>query len=106
MCRFNYEEEDWIIGVVESLIRQTKADYIKGAKMLYSYYKYIPTEQEAMDNEELYKKIQVSNYLRPLARYFFDAKRFVEEDPYGIFVTVVKREVFADWDKEAKAKSC
>lgn len=106
MKQFEYEDDgDWIVNVAEGLIKQTRADYIKGTKTLYAYYKYIPTQQEVMENKELYRKIQVSNYLRPIARWFFDARRFVDEDPYGLFVTVVKREVLNEWNEEAKRKA-
>lgn len=95
-----YLDEEGVVNVAEGVIKQTKADYVKGAKMLYSFYGFIPSLKEAMEKKTIYSRIVASNWSRTTAKWFYDAERFVNDDPYEMFTTVSKKMVFNDWKKE------
>lgn len=95
-------DDDGMYNVAEGVIRQTKTDYIRGAKYLYGIYGYIPqSEKEAIEDEVKYKRATSNNLNRLKVQYLFDARRFVERDPYEMFETLDKDGVFKDWDTEA-----
>lgn len=95
-------DDDGMYNVAEGVIRQTKCDYVKGAKYLYGIYGYIPqSENEAIENGVKYKRATSNSPNRLKVRYLFDARRFVEKDPYEMFATLDKNGVFRDWDTEA-----
>ena len=96
-----FYHEDGLLNVAEGIIRQTRMDYIKGAKYMFRIYGCIPTEKEAMEKGTLYKRAIASSSGRDRVRWFYDSWKFFKNDPYEMFFSVDKKEVFKEWNTEA-----
>ena len=95
-----YIDDDGMVNIAERLIKQLRYDYVKGGKLIKKQYGYLPTQKEAMEDKLRWKRLMISDGTRAIVRNFYSAWRFVEEDPYELFVNVVRREIFNDWDKD------
>ena len=87
--------EDGVVNVSESLVRQARKDFIKGAKILYGTLKKIPTQKE------LYSSAHPSLTNRQDVRMMYDSWRFVSGDPYQFFGDVGETIIINSWKKEA-----
>lgn len=91
-----YVDMDGVVNVSVGLIKNTKRDFIKGAKYLYSKMKKIPTQKELLKSSK-YHNLS-SNYD---VRWMYDAWRFVRDDPYQLFSDVGEESVINEWKMEA-----
>lgn len=92
----NYIDVGGIENVACALIKYAKKDFIKGAKILYSHMKSIPTQKELMLDS---KHRTLSN--NQSVRWMYDSWRFVRNDPYSFFGDVGEESVINSWKREA-----
>ena len=83
-------------NVAVAMVRQSRMDFIKGAKILYPIFKRIPTEKELYND-----KTHASLSHMEKIRYMHDAWRFVIKDPYQFFGDVGEAQIIKSWTKEA-----
>lgn len=89
-----YVDMTGVENVAVGIIRQAKKDFIKGGKILYRMFGYIPTEEEFM------KSIHRGSRTEPI-RWMFDAWRFVIKDPYELFESAGKKATIDQWKLES-----
>jgi len=89
-----YVDMDGVTNVAVGIVRQAKRDFIKGGKILYRLFGYIPTEEEFM------KSIHRGSRTEPI-RWMFDAWRFVIKDPYELFESAGKKATIDQWKLES-----
>lgn len=94
MSKTQYVDMDGVENVAVGIIRQAKRDFIKGGKILYRLFGYIPTDEEFM------KSIHRGSRTEPI-RQMFDAWRFVIKDPYELFESAGKEQTIAQWKLES-----
>jgi hypothetical protein len=85
---------DGVENVAVGIVRQAKRDFIKGGKILYRLFGYIPTEEEFM------KSIHRGSRTEPI-RWMFDAWGFVIQDPYDLFESAGKKQTIDQWKLES-----
>lgn len=94
MSKTQYVDMDGVENVAVGIVRQAKKDFIKGGKILYRLFGYIPTE------EEFTKSIHRGSRTEPI-RQMFDAWRFVLKDPYELFESAGKKATIDQWKLES-----
>lgn len=94
MSKTQYVDMDGVENVAVGIVRQAKKDFIKGGKILYRLFGYIPTE------EEFTKSIHRGSRTEPI-RQMFDAWRFVIQDPYDLFESAGKETTINQWKLES-----
>lgn len=94
MSKTQYVDMDGVENVAVGIIRQAKRDFIKGGKILYRLFGYIPTDEEFM------KSIHRGSRTEPI-RQMFDAWRFVIQDPYELFESAGKENTINQWKLES-----
>ena len=94
MSKTQYVDMDGVTNVAVGIVRQAKRDFIKGGKILYRLFGYIPTEEEFM------KSIHRGSRTEPI-RWMFDAWRFVIKDPYDLFESAGKKQTIYQWKLES-----
>lgn len=91
-----YVDMDGVENVAVGVIRQAKRDFIKGAKILYSILKKIPTEKELREDPTHMTLANDGD-----VRQTYDSWRFVIRDPYSMFGDVGEDAVINQWKIEA-----
>lgn len=94
MSKTQYVDMDGVENVAVGIVRQAKKDFIKGGKILYRLFGYIPTDEEFM------KSIHRGSRTEPI-RQMFDAWRFVIQDPYELFESAGKKQTIDQWKLES-----
>lgn len=94
MGKTQYVNMDGVTNVAVGIVRQAKRDFIKGGKILYRMFGYIPTDEEFM------KSIHCGSRTEPI-RQMFDAWRFVIQDPYELFESAGKKATIDQWKLES-----
>lgn len=94
MGKTQYVDMDGVTNVAVGIVRQAKRDFIKGGKILYRLFGYIPTDEEFM------KSIHRGSRTEPI-RQMFDAWRFVIQDPYELFESAGKKATIDQWKLES-----
>lgn len=94
MSKAQYLDMDGVENVAVGIVRQAKKDFIKGGKILYRLFGYIPTE------EEFTKSIHRGSRTEDI-RQMFDAWRFVIKDPYELFESAGKKATIDQWKLES-----
>lgn len=94
MSKTQYVDMDGVENVAVGIVRQAKRDFIKGGKILYRLFGYIPTDEEFM------KSIHRGSRTEPI-RQMFDAWRFVIQDPYELFESAGKKATIDQWKLES-----
>lgn len=94
MSKTQYVDMDGVTNVAVGIVRQAKRDFIKGGKILYRMFGYIPTDEEFM------KSIHRGSRTEPI-RQMFDAWRFVLKDPYELFESAGKENTINQWKLES-----
>lgn len=94
MNKTQYVDMDGVENVAVGIIRQAKRDFIKGGKILYRLFGYIPTDEEFM------KSTHRGSRTEPI-RQMFDAWRFVIKDPYELFESAGKETTINQWKLES-----
>lgn len=94
MSKTQYVDMDGVTNVAVGIVRQAKRDFIKGGKILYRLFGYIPTDEEFM------KSIHRGSRTEPI-RQMFDAWRFVIQDPYELFESAGKENTINQWKLES-----
>ena len=94
MSKTQYVDMDGVTNVAVGIVRQAKRDFIKGGKILYRMFGYIPTDEEFM------KSIHRGSRTEPI-RQMFDAWRFVLKDPYELFESAGKKQTIDQWKLES-----
>lgn len=94
MSKTQYVDMDGVTNVAVGIVRQAKRDFIKGGKILYRLFGYIPTDEEFM------KSIHRGSRTEPI-RQMFDAWRFVIKDPYELFESAGKKATIDQWKLES-----
>lgn len=94
MSKTQYVDMDGLTNVAVGIVRQAKKDFIKGGKILYRMFGYIPTDEEFM------KSIHRGSRTEPI-RQMFDAWRFVIQDPYELFESAGKKQTIDQWKLES-----
>lgn len=99
-------DRDGKMNVLCGMIESAKKDYIRGYCYLKKMFKRIPTEDEyqkwAMRYNGAYKSDSVKTQMNNCDN-FYDAKRFVESDPYELFDDEPET-IFHAWDGFAEEK--
>ena len=85
-----YVNMDGVENVAVALVKQTRRDFIKGAKILYRMFGRIPTEKEFYNSP---KRDTRNNNIR----YMYDAWRFVKNDPYSMFSSAGEESIINQW---------
>lgn len=75
-----YVDGDGVENVAVGIVRQTKKDFIKGARILYGILHRIPTQKELLADQNHASLTNMES-----VRWMYDAWRFVIEDPYQFF---------------------
>ena len=75
-----YVDVDGVENVAVGIVRQTKKDFIKGARILYGILHRIPTQKELLADQNHASLTNMES-----VRWMYDAWRFVIEDPYQFF---------------------
>lgn len=75
-----YVDGDGVENVAVGIVRQTKKDFIKGARILYGILHRIPTQKELLADQNHATLTNMES-----VRWMYDAWRFVIEDPYQFF---------------------
>lgn len=75
-----YVDGDGVENVAVGIVRQTKKDFIKGARILYSILHRIPTQKELLADQNHASLTNMES-----VRWMYDAWKFVIEDPYQFF---------------------
>lgn len=94
MNKTQYVDMDGLTNVAVGIVTQAKKDFIKGGKILYRLFGYIPTDEEFM------KSIHRGSRTEPI-RQMFDAWRFVIQDPYELFESAGKKQTIDQWKSES-----
>lgn len=88
---------DAALKLLSEVFRFLRYDYVLGKSTLLSCYGRALTEKEFND---LPHKTEGRN--TRLIRLYFDAKRTVERDYYGVGDSVLPEDIFASWDVEVQ----
>lgn len=75
-----YVDGGGVENVAVGIVRQTKKDFIKGARILYGILHRIPTQKELLADQNHASLTNMES-----VRWMYDAWRFVIEDPYQFF---------------------
>ena len=75
-----YVDGSGVENVAVGIVRQTKKDFIKGARILYNILHYIPTQKELLNDPSHATLTNMETI-----RWMYDAWRFVIDDPYQFF---------------------
>lgn len=89
-----YIDPEGLVNVSESIIGQARRDFIKGGKILYGWFGYIPEEKEWIESKR-------SDTLQRDIYWFYDAWRFVKNDPYDVFGEVGEDQIIRIWTNDA-----
>ena len=77
--------EEGIENLAIGLYSQAKQDYVKGGAVFYRIYGYVPSSEKQARDDHRSNKIDFKNKTPDgrRVRWFFDALRLFEKDPYG-----------------------
>ena len=87
-----YIDPDGVENVAVGIIERAKKDFIKGAKILYRFFKRIPEEAEVLA-DNVHKTLVNDKDVKMT----YDSWRFVKKDPYYMFEDVGEKSVIEAW---------
>lgn len=96
MSKTQYVDMDGVTNVAVGIVRQAKRDFIKGGKILYRLFGYIPTDEFPVNT---FISIPDEEFMK--IRQMFDAWRFVIKDPYELFESAGKENTINQWKLES-----
>lgn len=97
-------DPDGMTNVMIGLIKQTREDYVKGAKRIIRFYGYILPEEDLMKDKTKYRRMREGNLGRTTTNNYHSACHFVKKDPYELFSNCTTEEIFNSWDHIANVR--